>query len=104
MQQRKHYSGEQNVMILREFLENNISISELSEKYGVRPNDIYNWKKKLFESAAEIFTVKPGQARQTAAEKREIEKLQSKLKDREEAISYLLKENIEIKKSIDGES
>lgn len=41
MQQRKHYTAEQKVMILREFLENNVPISQLAEKYQVHPNDIY---------------------------------------------------------------
>ena len=50
MKERKHYNPEQKVIILRELLENNIHVSQLAEKYGVRPNDIYNWKKKLFES------------------------------------------------------
>jgi len=104
MQQRKHYTSEQKVMILRELLENNVPISRLAEKYEVRPNDIYNWKKKLFESATDIFTPKVSSEKQTSAEQRKIEKLQSKLKDRDEAISYLLRENIEIKKSIDGEN
>jgi transposase-like protein len=104
MQQRKHYTAEQKVMILRELLENNVPISQLAEKYKVRPNDIYNWKKKLFESAADIFTPKVSSQKQTTTEQRKIEKLQSKLKDRDEAISYLIRENIEIKKSIDGEN
>lgn len=104
MQQRKHYTAEQKVMILRELLENNVPISQLAEKYQVRPNDIYNWKKKLFETATEIFTPKPLNSKQTSAEQKKIEKLQAKLKDRDEAISYLLRENIEIKKSISGDN
>ncbi|MGK9370180.1 transposase [Melioribacter sp. Ez-97] len=103
MQQRKHYTAEQKVMILRELLENNVPISQLAEKYQVRPKDIYNWKKKLFESATEIFTPKKSNTKQTSAEQKKIEKLQAKLKDRDEAISYLLRENIEIKKSISGD-
>ena len=104
MKQRKHYTAEHKVIILRELLENNIPISQLSDKYEVRPNDIYNWKKKLFESATDIFTPKVSSQKITSAEQKKIEKLQSKLKDRDEAISYLLRENIEIKKSIDGEN
>jgi len=59
VKERKHYNPEQKVLILRELLENNVPVSELSEKYHIHPNDIYNWKKKLFESAADIFTPKP---------------------------------------------
>ena len=49
--ERKIYSPEQNVIIVRVLLENNVPISQLAEKYQVHPNDIYNWKKKLFEGA-----------------------------------------------------
>lgn len=104
MKQRKHYTAEQKVIILREFLENNLSISQISERYSVHPNDIYNWKKKLFESAADIFTTRVSNTKQLSVEQKKIEKLQSKLKDRDEAISFLIRENIGIKKSIDGEN
>ena len=104
MRQRKHYTAERKVMILRELLENNVPVNQLAEKYEVRPNDVYNWKKKLFESATDIFTQKSSIPKQVSAEQNKIEKLQSKLKDRDEAISYVIRENIEIKKSIDGEN
>jgi transposase-like protein len=42
MRQRKHYTPQQKVLILRELLENNVPISQLAEKYEFRPNDIYN--------------------------------------------------------------
>ena len=58
MSERKRHTAEQKVMILRELLENNVPISQLAEKYNVHVNDIYNWKKKLFESAADIFNFK----------------------------------------------
>lgn len=104
MRERKHYSPEQKVIIVRELLENNIPISQLAEKYQVHVNDIYNWKKRLFEGAKDIFQSKPGNSqKQVSAEQKKIEKLESKLKDRDEAIAMLLKENIDIKKSIDGE-
>jgi len=104
MRQRKHYTAEQKTKILRELLENNVPISQLCENYEVRPNDIYNWKKKLFESAVDIFGPSNSTAKQTTLEQKKVEKLQAKLRDRDEAISYLIRENISIKKSIDGEN
>lgn len=103
MKERKRYSPEQKVIILRELLENNTPISQLAEKYQVHPNDIYNWKKKLFEGAKDLFGSRAGNTKQVSEEQKKISKLEGKLKDRDEAIVMLLKENIEIKKSIDGE-
>jgi hypothetical protein len=61
-------------------------------------------KKKLFELASDIFTPKISTPKQTSAEQKQIEKLQSKLKNRDEVIRYLIRKNIEIKKSIDREN
>ena len=102
MSEKKHHSAEQKIIILRELLENNIPISHVAEKYNVHVNDIYNWKKKLFESASDIFTSKS--SKQTSASDKKIEKLEEKLKLREEAITFLLTENIELKKNINGEN
>jgi transposase-like protein len=102
MQKRKQYTGEQKTKILRELLENNVPISQLCEQYKVRPNDIYNWKKKLFESAPNIFGVQSNKNDNKSGEQKKIEKLEATLRDRDEAISYLVSETISIKKSIDG--
>ncbi len=102
MSERKRLTADQKVMILRELLENNVQISQLAEKYNVHVNDIYNWKKKLFESAADIFTYKSEKQTNSAAEKK-IEILEEKLKNREEAITYLVTETIELKKNLNGE-
>lgn len=105
MKEKKHYSPEQKVIIVRELLENNVPTSQLAEKYQVHVNDIYNWKKRLFEEAKDIFQSKPGNnQKQISAEQKKIEKLASKLKDRDEAIVMLLKENIELKKVSMGRS
>ena len=84
-------------------LENNVPISQLAEKYNIHVNDIYNWKKKLFESAADIFTFKSDRQSNSAAEKK-IEILEEKLKNREQANTYLVTETIELKKNLNGEN
>ena len=59
--ERKIYSPEQKVIIIRELLENNVPICQLAEKYQVHPNDIYNWKKKLFEGGKRFVQEYTGQ-------------------------------------------
>lgn len=103
MRTKKHHSAEQKVLILRELLENDIPISRLAQKHGVHVNDIYNWKKKLFESAVSVFSPGSSKSNQSTAKDKAIQSLEEKLKKRDEAISFLLRENIDIKKSIGGE-
>lgn len=104
MAERKTFTAEQKVIILRELLDDKIPISQIAEKYQIHTNDIYNWKKKLFEGAADIFT--NGKSKNTKADKAEekIALLEAKLKKKEEAISWLVQDNIELKKNISGEN
>ena len=100
MSEKKRYTSEQKIVILRELLENNTPISQVAEKYGVHVNDIYNWKKKLFEYAASIFEGKS--AGPDKVQQKKIEQMEAKLKKNQDAINWLLSENIELKKNIDG--
>lgn len=101
MNQRKHISAEQKVMILRELLENQVPLSDLSEKYGVHPNVLHRWKKELFEGAVGTFARKNG--KESRKEAREVERLTQKLKQKDALIAEIIQDNIELKKSIDGE-
>ena len=101
MGEKKLYTSEQKVIILRELLENGIPISQVAEKYHVHVNDIYNWKKKLFEGASSVFDTKSGSS--NSLQEKKIESLEAKLKKKDDAINWLLSENIELKKNLDGE-
>ncbi len=101
MSSKKRWTSEQKVIILKELLENNTPISQVAEKYHVHVNDIYNWKKKLFENAASVFETKPSGT--DKAQEKKIEAMEAKLRKNQDAISWLLSENIELKKNLDGE-
>ena len=103
MQQRKHLTAEQKSAILRELLDNQTSISVLSEKYGVHPNDIYRWKKQLFEGAATLLQNKHKNKKSQSHQSEMIRRLEEKLRYKDQVISELAQDNISLKKSIDGE-
>lgn len=98
---RRHYTPEQKVKILREHLENQVSLSELGEKYQIHMNDLYRWKKQLFEGAAEIFN--RSQNGKASADEKKVEHLKEKLKSKDQLISELVEENIGLKKNLNGE-
>jgi transposase-like protein len=102
MHQRKHVTAEQKVLILREHLENQVSLSDLSEKHQVHVNVLYRWKKELFERAAEIFSRKKD--KQSEAEARKVEQLSSKLRAKDKLIAELVQDNVALKKSLNGDS
>jgi transposase len=101
MEQRKRFSSKEKMIILRELLENKVQIGELSEKYHIHPNVIYNWKKILFEKGEKLFDDKKEKTNNKSEEK--ITRLESKLKDRNSLISEILEDNIRLKKTLNGD-
>jgi len=101
MEQRKRMSAKEKMMILRELLDNKVQIGELSEKYSIHPNVIYNWKKTLFEKGETLFEDKREKTNSKAEEK--ISRLETKLKDKDSLISEIVEDNIRLKKSLNGD-
>ncbi len=89
---RKHCSAEQKVKILCEHLENQVSLSELGEKHNIHMNDLYPYKKQLFEGVAEIFD--KSQNGKASADAKKVEQLKEKLKSKDQLRSELVEENI----------
>ena len=56
-QQRRKFSGEEKVQILRKHLIEKIPVSEVCEAYGIKPTLFYRWQQELFEHGAAALTV-----------------------------------------------
>src|SRR5882757_3605595 len=56
--QRKHYTPEEKVAILRQHLLEQVPISELCDKHGLQPTVFYRWQKEFFENGAAAFQPK----------------------------------------------
>ena len=100
MSKRSRFTAEQKVQIVRDFLENKVTVSQLSEQYGIHPNVIYKWKKELFEGAIKTFSGEHSNKINKEAIK--IKQLESKLKDRDSLITEIVSENIHLKKTFGG--
>jgi len=93
----KRFSPEKKIAIVREFLENKVHISELSDRYGVSPTMIYTWRKQLFEGALNTFKQTKTQRQNV---NQQIKKLEEKLQHRDSVISEIVSENIKLKKNL----
>jgi transposase len=56
--QRKHYTPEEKVAILRRHLLEQVPISELCGRHGLQPTVFYRWQKEFFENGAAAFQPK----------------------------------------------
>ena len=96
--QRKHYTPEEKVAILRRHLLEQVPISELCDKHGLQPTVFYRWQKEFFENGAAAF----GQKRPTndSVDQERIAYLQKKIQTKDEVLAELMAEHVALKKDI----
>jgi transposase-like protein len=102
MSNRKNFTPEQKVAIVRRHLLEKVPISDLCDELGIQPTQYYQWQKQFFENGAGAFERRPNRAnqrRQDDAKDRAIAQLEAKLARKNEVISELMEENIHSKKA-----
>ena len=100
--QRRQYSPEEKVRILRLHLLEGKAVSEICEREGIHPTLFYQWQRTFFENGVAAFSSPRTETKSTAAEKK-IETLESRLKRKDEVIAEIMEDFIRAKKQI-GES
>ena len=103
MSKRKYLSADQKVAIVRRHLLENVPVSDLCDEFGIHTTQYYAWQKQLFEGAAQVFERQPNKAnqnRQQEAQAKKIEQLEKKLQTKNEVISELLEEHVQLKKAL----
>jgi transposase-like protein len=92
--QRKHYTPEEKVAILRRHLLEQAPISELCDKHGLQPTVFYRWQKELFENGAAAFQGKARPDHQVEQER--IAYLEKKIQTKDEVLAELMAEHVEL--------
>ena len=77
MKKRKNHSPEFKARVALEAMREEMTLSELSKKYGVHANQISTWKRAAIENMATAFTRRGPSPEQVSAA--EVEKLHSKI-------------------------
>ena len=103
MKERRHFTGQEKVAILRRHLVDKVPVSVLCEEHRTHPTLFYRWPKDWFEQGAVVFDASNGRARndrqEDAAAKR-ITALEDKLRRKDEVLGELMEEHVALKKSL----
>lgn len=98
--QRRSFTPEQKVAILREHLVEKTAVSDVCEKHGIAVNLFYNWQKHFFENGTAAFTANDQRRKtDTTAKDQQIAQLQAKLQRKHEVLSELMEEHVRLKKA-----
>ena len=94
--ERKHYTSEEKVAILRRHLLDKVPVSDLCEELGLKPTVFYRWQKEFFENGAAAFQSKSRPDQQAGQQR--IEFLEKKIQTKDEVLAELMAEHIALKK------
>ncbi len=97
--ERKYFTPEEKVAILKRHLVDKVPVSELCEELGLRPTVFYRWQKELFENGAAAFQSQERPHRQVEEKQKRIEFLEKKVRTKDEVLAELMAEHIALKKS-----
>ncbi|MDQ3625307.1 MAG: transposase, partial [Verrucomicrobiota bacterium] len=93
------YTPQQKVAILREHLIEHAPVSDLCDKHQIHPTLFYQWQKAFFENGAAAFARQQPRS-QGSKEQDKIQRLEAKLKQKDEVIAEIMAEHILLKKEL----
>jgi len=96
--QRKQYTGEEKLAILRKHLLEGVAVSEICDEHGLQPTVFYRWQKQLFEEGAVVFR-RPNDTEAKRLQ-RQVTQLEEKLVKKNEVLGELLEEYVTLKKDL----
>ena len=99
--QRRHFTPEQKVALLRLHLLEKTPVSDICEEHHLSVTLFYLWQKQFFENGTAAFAT--AGKRRTAdqdAKDRKIAALEEKLQRKNEVLAELMEEHVQLKKEL----
>ena len=99
--QRRHFTPEQKVALLRLHLLEKKPISDICQEHGLSVNLFYLWQKQFFENGTAAFqnTGKRHKA-EADAKDRKVAALEDKLRVKNDVLAELMEEHVQLKKGL----
>ena len=97
--QRRHFSAEQKVALLRLHLLEKKPISDICQEHNIAVNLFYLWQKQFFENGTAAFeTTSKSRKAEKNAKDLKITTLEEKLQRKNEVLAELMEEYVQLKK------
>lgn len=93
--ERRHWSAEEKVKLLRRHLIEKIPISKICEEASLAPSLFQRWQEQLFQNGALALEARRPERTQ---DQQRIEKLEKKIRQKDEVLAELMAEHISLKK------
>lgn len=94
----KNYSPEEKMALLRRHWVEKVPVSTLCDEAKIQPTVFYRWQEKLFKSAEAVFQ-RGGTTNQQAPQQAKVDRLEQKMRQKDEVIAELMAEHIALKKA-----
>lgn len=91
---RRRWTSDEKLRIVLAGLDGSIEISELCRREGINPTQYYGWKKRLMNSAGQVFM--DDRKQKSSADDR----LAAELRRKDAVIAEITAENLDLKKGL----
>jgi len=96
--ERRRFTGEEKVRILKRHLVERVAVLDLCDEYGLNPPVFYRWQKEFFENGAAAFErCRNGRS---SKEQEKIGRLEAKMAHKDEVIAEIMEDHVKLKKSL----
>ena len=95
--QRRRFTAQEKVAVLREHFIEKVPVSQICDKHGFSPAIFYRWQQELFEKGSRVFEP---QERPSPKLEQRVRALSEKLVRKDEVIAELMEDHINLKKSL----
>jgi transposase-like protein len=96
--ERRHWSAEEKTKILRRHLIEKIPVSKVCEEARLAPSMFHRWQEQLFLNAPQALVGK--RAPEQNQDRQRIEKLERKIRQKDEVLAELMAEHVALKKEL----
>jgi transposase-like protein len=96
--QRRSYSAQDKLAILRRHLLEQVPVSDLCDQYGLNPTVFYRWQKTLFDGGAVVFERRQDSTQRRLAQ--QVEALSTRLARKDEVIAEIMADHVRLKKTL----